>query len=121
MLRIILFLMVTFFITACSEPDEEVNTSVVNKYQAFSNLPTSPGQQIKLTGAMSWWFWEGDGGCFGTLTDGRVNVELHAEADLCETIKYDDGQEAAIIITFDPNKQFLAKNKKMYSIVEFIK
>ena len=69
---------------------------------------------------MSWWFWEGDGGCFGTLTDGRTSIELHSEADLCEHVEYKENAEASVKVTYDANKQYLP-NKKMYSIIRFIK
>ena len=109
-------------ITGCSDTSGvDVDASVATKFQAFPTLPTSTSQSIEVTGAMTWWFWEGDGGCFGTLTDGRQNLELHAEADLCEPIDYEEGQEATITVTFDPDKQYSPNDEKMYSIIEFIK
>ena len=107
-------------VAACSSDNEEVNTDVVDKFNSFPNLPTSTEEKIVLEGSMEWWFWEGDGGCFSTITDGRKNVELHSEADLCVKVDYNEGQEAKIKITYDPNKQYSSDGKPMYSIVTFI-
>lgn len=109
-----------FSIVGCSDSSDEVDTSASSKFPEFPDLPKSTAETIEITGAMSWWFWEGDGGCFGTLTDGRKNIELHSEADLCEPIEYEEGAKASIQITYDSSKQYVS-GKKMYTITRFIK
>lgn len=115
-----LLMAIIFLIGACSDSvEEKIDTSYSEKYSKFPSLPVSGSQAVELMGAMSWWFWEGDGGCFGTITDGRQSIELHAEADLCEPIEYEEGQEAVIKVIYDPEKQYAPDGKKMYSIVSF--
>ena len=104
----------------CIDNGPEIDSSISRKYQEIKNLPASNIEKVELTGVMTWWFWEGDGGCFGTLTDGRKNIELHAEADLCEPIEYEEGAEAIVSVVYEPNKQYVS-GKKMYSIIEFVK
>lgn len=107
-------------LAACTDGSStEVNTAVKGNYEAFPTLPSSTSEVTTIKGSMEWWFWEGDGGCFGTITDGRQNVELHSEADLCEPIEYSEGEEAVLSITFDSNKQYLPNGQKLYSIVKF--
>lgn len=104
----------------CTDSPEDLDASASQKYPEFPSLPTSRSESIHVTDSMSWWFWEGDGGCFGTLTDGRSTIELHAEAELCESIDYKEGAEAAIEIVYDPSKQYVP-DKKTYAITRFIK
>ena len=107
---------------ACSDDVvEEIDASFADEYSEFPTLPVSGSQSVELMGAMTWWFWEGDGGCFGTITDGRQSIELHAEADLCEPIEYEEGQKTVIKVIYDSQKQYASEGKKMYSIVNFIK
>jgi hypothetical protein len=111
----VLFFSVICFLSACSD-SEFINNNPQLKYQAFPQLPTNTSEVIEITGAIQWWFWEGDGGCFGTISDGHKHIELHALADLCEPIEYDEGQTAVIKITYDPNEKFRGK---VYSILHF--
>ncbi|WP_341708401.1 hypothetical protein [Halopseudomonas sp.] len=122
-MKIVGLMVLLSLLVGCSESAEEqgsVNVGAAGG-SAFPVLPMSTSDSVELTGAMTWWFWEGDAGCFGTLSDGEQSIELHAEADLCESIEYDDGQEATVRVTFDPGKQYAPDNKKMYSITDFIK
>lgn len=121
-MRVLWLAFLASLMIGCSDSSEQVNAqdAGTSRFPAFPSLPTSPSESAQLTGAMSWWFFEGDGGCFGTLSDGRQRVELHAEADLCEAVEYEEGQEASIRVTFDPDKQYAPDNAKMYSITAFL-
>ncbi|MCJ8314694.1 MAG: hypothetical protein HRU38_21440 [Saccharospirillaceae bacterium] len=117
----LLFFVLTLI--ACSSDDSEmyeVNPKFISEYDLFPVLPISTDDEVELTGAMGWWFFEGDGGCFGTISNGRQNLELHAEADLCEAVGYDQNQRAVIIVTYNSNKQYAPDNQTMYSIIKFI-
>lgn len=122
-MKILGLIALVLLMMGCSDSDDDFSSVEVDSsnYSAFPALPTSTSETVELTGAMTWWFWEGDGGCFGTISDGRQSIELHAEADLCEPIEYEEGQEASIKITFDPSKQYSPDNQKMFSIIKFIK
>ncbi len=87
---------------ACSDDvTEEIDISFADKYSEFPPLPVSSSQAVELMGAMSCWFGEGDGGCYGIVADGKQSVELHSEADLCEPIEYNEGQEAVVKVVHD--------------------
>ena len=115
------------FILACSDSggdeidqNSEINDSLKSQYQAFPTLPTAIDNQVVLIGAMTWWFWEGDGGCFAVISDGRQNVELHSEAERCELIEYDENQRAKVAVIYDADKQYATGGSAMYSVVEFL-
>jgi len=115
----ILLVAVIVLLGACSGSAPEVDPSFAQKYSEFPSLPVSSSQSVELRGAMTFWFWEGEGGCYGTITDGRKIVELHAEADLCRPIEYEEGQEAVVKISYDRELKYGPGDMMVYPVVSF--
>jgi len=99
--------------------EDATHAEFQNLYAKFPILPTSD-ETTKLTGAMTWWFWEGDAGCFGTISDGRQNLNVYATADLCVTIEYAENERAVIEVVYDSEHQYSGNGLSVYTIVKFI-
>lgn len=106
------------FATACSKPDAESRPESTGSSSnaGFPSLPTTDAERVLIEGKMIGWFFEGDGGCFGTLKNGAQEVEVWAEADACEQKEYKENEPAAIVVTYRRSEQWAEKS---YSIVEF--
>jgi len=84
-------------------------------------LYVQEGAVVEVTGKVFGWFFEGDGGCFATLSINDKNIELWAHADLCDSIDYQEGQLAKFDITYKNENQYDSEGKTMYTIVKFYK
>ncbi len=96
-MKTVLLIATFLLLEACSDDvTEEIDISFADKYSEFPPLPVSSSQAVELMGAMSCWFGEGDGGCYGIVADGKQSVKLHSEADLCEPIEYNEGTSRVV-------------------------
>ncbi len=103
---------------ACSESgSESTATSTAGKGRSFPALPTSTSESATLEGRMRFWMYEGDGGCFGTITDGTKDLELWVDVDTCGDKDYAENAPATVTVTFNPENQY--GSGKMYTIVSF--
>ena len=114
--KAILLIVILLQLVACEEPAEE--TSIESYGQPFPTLPTG-NKSVTVTGTVTWWFWEGAGGCFGTLSAGGKDIELYSDADLCEPIEYEEGEVATMDIVFRKENQYNPNGKTMFTVIKF--
>jgi hypothetical protein len=115
-LKSALFIAVLLQMIACEETVED--SSIKSYALPFPTLPTA-NKSVTVTGTVKWWFWEGDGGCFGTLSAGGNDIELYSEADLCAPIEYEEGDVATMDIVFLKENQYHPEGKAMYTVAKF--
>jgi hypothetical protein len=114
-----LIVLTAIYVLGCSKPESgsSPDSAKVEASTDFPGLPTSAADKATVSGNMSTWMADGDGGCFGTLAKGKSEIEVWAEADACENIDYEDNALATLVVTFKADEQWGAG--KSYSIVEF--
>ena len=115
-LKSVLFIPIFLQLVACEDPAKDSN--IQSYSQPFPPLPTT-SKSVTVTGTVKWWFWEGDGGCFGTLSAGGTDIELYSEADLCAPIEYEEGDVATMDIVFLKENQYHPEGKDMYTVAKF--
>ena len=109
-------LVFSIVLTACGKDtndNPELGAASVSKL----DLPTSPSDKVLLNGKMTYWDWEGDAGCYGTLEQDGQEVQLWANADSCKNVSYNENQEVAIKVTFNPDEQWAPGNT--YTVISF--
>lgn len=108
----------TLLLTACSEEPGGVGGSEPSTAGSeLPALPTTRSERVLLEGKMSFWMYEGDAGCYGTLVRGVEEVELWADVETCAEHEYADNEPAAVVVTYRSDEQWGAGDS--YSIVEF--
>lgn len=103
-------------IAACSKSK---NTAVT--LTPFPLLPEDSSNPVTLTGKVTNWLFEGDAGCFGSITDGNASIEVYSTADLCENVEVDQNAMISVNIVFDVQiqKDIGDGEHPAYTIVEF--
>lgn len=114
----LLLLALMLFIAGCSDSSSDSDPSTANAAHAFPPLPTSAADPVTLSGSMSFWMYEGDGGCFGTITDGLAEVWLWVDVDTCGETDYEENQPAKVEVIFSQENQY--GPEKMYTITRFL-
>ena len=115
MTRAISLFTVLIFIAGCSD-----GNGMAAGRPASTNhvsLPANPSERVNLTGEMSFWMYEGDAGCYGTLVSQGKEIQLWAGVDTCGDREYEENQRAALEITFNPDNQY--GPGKTYTITSF--
>jgi hypothetical protein len=87
----------SLLIIACSDSTE---TSAA-KLAPFPALPKAVTNSVTLSGRVVDWLFEGDAGCFGTLTDGIRNINVYSKADICEPAHVQTDLLITVTIIFD--------------------
>ena len=105
-------------LAGCSDSGNEVAApGALLSATPFPTLPASPSETVVLDGAMTFWMYEGDGGCFGTISDGVQELWLWVDVDTCGDVEYEDNEHTVVEVTFNPDNQF--RPGKTYTIVGF--
>lgn len=107
-----------FVFAACSSGSDSASGEAGGGASEFPALPTSDAERVLVDGNMSNWFYEGDAGCYGTLSRGASSIELWINADACGEREYSEGASASVVVTYRETEQWMP-GKKMYTIVEF--
>ena len=100
---------------ACSDSSEQVNNSVSE--DNFPPLPTNSSERVKLNGKMSFWMYEGEAGCYGTIVKGSQEVQLWIDSDGCGEREYAENENASVEVTFRSDNQY--GPDKIYTITRF--
>jgi len=107
-------------LTACSDNSGQ-NTVPAGSNPAaspgFPSLPSSADERVILNGKMTFWMYEGDAGCFGSISDGTQEVELWVDVDTCGQVEYPEDGTASLEVTFQPDMQL--GQGPVYTIVNF--
>ena len=77
---------------------------------------TSP---VRLQGKVLNWFFEGDAGCYITLTDDDQQIEARAEADDCEFMKVPVNDVIDLELFYDPKQDYGDKDNPMFTVKRF--
>ncbi len=111
------FLSILLVITlaACSEPNNPKDA--VSSHASFPALPINPSETVIVSGKMVFWMYEGDGGCFGSISDGAQELQLWVDVTTCGEAEYKENESASVEITFNPKNQY--GPGKTYTIVSF--
>ena len=110
--------------SACSDSDVDADVSTAsgaNEMPAGLSLPQADNGTQSVSGTVSNWFFEGDAGCYGSLAVSGYEIELWAEADLCEHRDIVEGARATLTLALESDKQsYLAvAGKPVYTIKRF--
>ncbi len=100
----------------CSE-NSAPTTSTETSASRFPALPTSADERVTLNGRMTFWMYEGDGGCFGSISDGVQEVELWVDVDTCGEVEYPENAPASVAVTYRSDNQYAPGT--LYTIVSF--
>ncbi len=103
-------------LAACSDSADE--SSGTSAGSSFPPLPTSSSERVTLTGKMSFWMYEGAGGCFGTIASGSQEVQLWIDADGCGDQDYAENEDASVEVTFKADNQY--GPGETYTITRFL-
>lgn len=115
---------IAFYITACSQgesPDASASGEGSAALQPFPPMPGGTAKSVQVTGKVTDWMFEGDGGCFGALTDDSTTIDVYSEANLCENVNAANGVILKVDIIYEADKQHdIGDGKKpAYTIVKF--
>ena len=113
--RLFISIIAVAFLSACSSSDD--SSPLSSAKSSFPSLPSSSAERVTLDGVMSFWMYEGDAGCYGTITDGAVEVNLWVDADSCGEKEFGENEAASIEVTFNPENQY--GPGKTYTITSF--
>ena len=116
MKRTLLAMSAALLVAACSDNGTE---AAGGSAEGFDALPTSPAETRVVAGKMTFWMYEGDGGCFGYLANGASELQLWVDVDACGETEYAENQPAEVEVTFNPENQY--GPGKTYTITRFIK
>ena len=100
-------------LSACGDAPQEPLDSRANGLA----LPTGPHETITVSGKMTFWMYEGDAGCYGSLLTGGQEVELWIDADACGDTEYAENAPASVDITWREDNQWGPVNT--YTITRF--
>ncbi len=103
-------------LSACTDESTPV-AGTDSSAGGFPALPASPDQRVTLNGKMTFWMYEGDGGCFGSISDGVQEVELWVDVDTCGQVEYPENAAASVEVTYRPDNQYAPG--ELYTIVSF--
>ena len=116
--RILIVTLFTILVAGCSESENsDVAENSTASGPSFPSLPTSSSERVQLKGKMAFWMYEGDAGCYGTITDGSSEVELWIDADSCGEREYPENEDASVEVTFNSENQY--GPGKTYTITNF--
>lgn len=104
MTRSIALFAVLLFITGCSDGAGPASDDSVGSNQI--DLPERSSDRIKLAGEMSFWMYEGEAGCYGTLLSQGEEIQVWVDADACGEREYEENQQVTLELTFDPANQY---------------
>ncbi|MEH6567295.1 MAG: hypothetical protein V7756_18365 [Halopseudomonas sp.] len=104
-------------LTGCSDGNEAESTIPAGNNVGFPALPAMPEERVTLNGRMTFWMYEGDGGCFGSISDGMQEVELWVDVETCDQVEYPENAPASVEVTYRPDNQYAPG--KLYTIVSF--
>lgn len=111
-------LLLVLGLAGCSDSSNEMAAPGASlSAMRFPTLPASPAETVVLDGVMTFWEYEGDGGCYGTISDGLQELWLWVDVDTCGEVNYQDNDRAIVEVTFNPDNQF--GPGKTYTIVSF--
>ncbi len=114
--RIVLGILLLLFLSACSESEND-DSKHSNSDKGFQSLPSNESERTIVNGRMSFWMYEGDAGCYGTLAKGISEIQLWIDADSCIDKSYSENQKASVEITFNQSNQY--GPGKTYTITAF--
>ena len=102
-------------LVACSDSSNQASETVSG--DSFPTLPTSSSERVTLEGQMSFWMFEGDAGCYGTIVKGSQEVQLWVGADTCGDREYAENEAASVEVTYKTDNQY--GPGKTYTITRF--
>ena len=104
------------FLVACSDSGDNAS-----KLSPFPEMPKDKSTLVQLTGKVDFWLFEGDAGCYGTLTDGLNKVEVYSEAIICEKVTVSEGSVITVDIIYDSQISDIVSDgeKPSYTIIAF--
>ena len=105
------FLVSLGFLGGCSDSSNEIIQS------GFDKLLQSSTDYVEINGTITFWMYEGDGGCFGSISKGGDEIQLWVGVDACGEHEYKEGEIATFEITFNSENQY--GPGKTYTITEF--
>jgi len=115
MTRKVLFaIMISVLISACSKKS---NDTPDQGAALPANLPPKTGEVVTVSGNMSFWFYEGSGGCFGTLEADGAEIQLWTDVDLCGDRDYEENEKATLRIKYREDNQYGPDT--IYTVVGF--
>ena len=100
----ILAIFLSGVLVACSDSSDQASETVSGG--SFPALPTSSSERVTLEGQMSFWMYEGDAGCYGTIVRGSREVQLWADADDCGHREYAENAFASVEVTYREDNQY---------------
>ena len=100
---------------ACSDSSEQVTESTSEN--SFPPLPTDSSERVNLSGKMSFWMYEGEAGCYGTIVKGSQEVQLWIDSNSCGEREYAENEDASVEVTFRSDNQY--GPDKTYTITRF--
>jgi len=107
MKRILLTIAIAASVAACSDTeDTNSHNSSSSAGNPFPTLPSSSLESAVLEGKMTFWMYEGDAGCYGSIFDGNAEVQLWVDATTCGDTDYAENAEARVEVTFNPDNQY---------------
>ena len=111
----ILAIFLSSAIFACSDSSDPANET--GSGESFPALPTSRSERVTLNGQMSFWMFEGEAGCYGTIVSDYQEVQLWVSADDCSDRDYGDNESASVEVTYRKDNQY--GPGKTYTITRF--
>ena len=91
-------------LSACSDSNDA--DLKISGNSTFPPLPSNSSERVTLTGKMSFWMYEGEAGCYGTITSGSEEVNLWIDADSCGEKVFDENEQVSVEVTFSPDNQY---------------
>ena len=104
-MKIYIFLpLLTFLFSSCSSDNSDNIEDSANP-SASIDFPISEYDEVDVRGKITYWYFDGNGGCHGFIELGGKEYALWDEDDLCNG-KYSEGQVTNIKITYKSDHQY---------------